>query len=256
MTEVSLAQENNTQTENKIIVALDVSTADEAWKIITEIKSEVGAFKIGLQLFTAAGASFVREVVSGGNKVFLDVKFHDIPNTVAKASIEVARLGVWMFNLHASGGSEMMRRTVSEVSEICEKENLVKPKIIGVTVLTSSDDDTLKETGIAENAESQVLRLAKLSDECGLDGVVASPLEIKAIREKIEREDFLIVTPGVRPESAAQGANFATNDDQKRVKTPKRAVADGADFLVIGRPVLQAENKLKALRQILEEINS
>jgi orotidine-5'-phosphate decarboxylase len=256
MTKVSIAQENNTQTENKIIVALDVPTAGEARKIIAEIKTEVGAFKIGLQLFTAAGASFVREVVEAGNKVFLDVKFHDIPNTVAKASIEAARLGVWMFNLHASGGGEMMRRTVSEVSEICERENLEKPKIIGVTVLTSSDDDTLKETGIAENAESQVLRLAALSAKCGLDGVVASPLEIKAIREKIGREDFLIVTPGVRPESAAQGANVATNDDQKRVKTPKRAVADGANFLVIGRPVLQAENKLKALRQILEEINS
>jgi orotidine-5'-phosphate decarboxylase len=128
--------------------------------------------------------------------------------------------------------------------------------MIGVTVLTSSDDETLKETGIAGNMESQVLRLAKLSAECGLDGVVASPLEIKAIRQKIEREDFLIVTPGLRPEFASQGANFATNDDQKRVKTPNRAVADGANFLVIGRPVLQAENKLKALRQILEEINS
>jgi orotidine-5'-phosphate decarboxylase len=184
------------------------------------------------------------------------VKFHDIPNTVAKASIEVARLGVWMFNLHASGGGEMMRRTVSEVAEICEKESLEKPKIIGVTVLTSSDGETLKETGIAENTVSQVLRLAKLSSESELDGIVASPLETKAIREKIERKDFLIVTPGIRPEFASQGADFATNDDQKRVKTPKRAVADGADFLVIGRPVLQAENKLKALRQILEEINS
>jgi orotidine-5'-phosphate decarboxylase len=254
MTEVSLAQENKTQTENKIIVALDVSTAGEARKIIKEIGSEAGAFKIGLQLFTAAGASFVREVVREGHKVFLDVKFHDIPNTVAKASVEVARLGVWMFNIHASGGSEMMRRTVAEVAEICERENLEKPKIIGVTVLTSSDDETLKETGIAETAESQVLRLAALSAKNGLDGVVASPLEIKAIRQKIEREDFLIVTPGVRPEF--HDANLGTNDDQKRVKTPKAAVADGANFLVIGRPVLQAENKLKALRQILEEINS
>ena len=134
---------NTAKTENKIIVALDVSTADEARKIIKEIGAEVGAFKIGLQLFTAAGASFVREVVSGGSKVFLDVKFHDIPNTVARASVEVARLGVWMFNLHASGGSEMMRRTVAEVAEVCGTENLEKPKIIGVTILTSSDDETL-----------------------------------------------------------------------------------------------------------------
>lgn len=251
MTEVSAAQEKSTKTKNKIIVALDVPTADEARKIIGELGNEAGAFKIGLQLFTAAGASFVREVVERGNKIFLDVKFHDIPNTVAKASIEVARLGVWMFNLHASGGGEMMRRTVSEVSELCDRENIEKPKIIGVTVLTSSDDETLKETGVFEKAESQVLRLAGLSEKCGLDGVVASPLETKAIRQKIKREDFLIVTPGVRT-----GANFATNDDQKRVKTPKTAVADGANFLVIGRPIIQAENKLKALRQILEEIDS
>ncbi len=254
MTEVSMAKE--TQTENKIIVALDVATADEARKIIAEIGGQVGAFKIGLQLFTSAGASFVREVSGAGNRVFLDVKFHDIPNTVAKASIEVVRLGVWMFNLHASGGGEMMRRTVSEVSEICERENLEKPKIIGVTVLTSSDENTLRETGIAETPENQVLRLAKLTAECGLDGVVASPLETKAIRRQIEQKDFLIVTPGVRPEFQTLEADRGTNDDQKRVKTPKAAIADGADYLVIGRPVLQAGNKLKALRQILEEINS
>jgi orotidine-5'-phosphate decarboxylase len=209
-----------------------------------------------LQLFTAAGASFVREAVEAGHRIFLDVKFHDIPNTVAKASVEAARLGVWMFNLHASGGGEMLRRTVSEVGEACERENLSKPKIIGVTVLTSSDEATLREAGINDTAETQVLRLAELADRCGLDGVVASPLEIKAIRRKIPREDFLIVTPGVRPASVQSGADSGTNDDQKRVKTPKGAVADGADFLVIGRPILQADNRLKALRQILEEINS
>lgn len=254
MTEVSMVKE--TQPANKIIVALDVATAGEARKIIAEISGQVGAFKIGLQLFTSAGASFVREVVGAGNKVFLDLKFHDIPNTVAKASIEVARLGVWMFNLHASGGGEMMRQTVSEVSETCERENLEKPKIIGVTVLTSSDEKTLQETGIPETSENQVLRLAELSAKCGLDGVVASPLETKAIRRQIEQKEFLIVTPGVRPESQTLETNRGTNDDQKRVKTPKAAIADGADYLVIGRPVLQAENKLKALRQILEEINS
>lgn len=251
MTEVSAAKE-----KNKIIVALDVPTADEARKIVAELKDEVGALKIGLQLFTSAGAAFVREVIEAGNKVFLDVKFHDIPNTVAKASIEVARLGVWMFNVHASGGGEMMRRTISEVTEVCEKENLERPKIIGVTVLTSSDENTLNETGISGKTETQVLRLAKLTEQSGLDGVVASPLETKAIRENIKRKDFLIVTPGVRPASIIEDANRGTNDDQKRVKTAKAAVADGADFLVIGRPILQADNKLKAVRQILEEINS
>lgn len=256
MSEVSMAKENEPEAKSKIIVALDVATAEEAKKIVAELGGEVGAFKIGLQLFTSAGASFVREIVEGGNKVFLDLKFHDIPNTVAKASVEAARIGVWMFDLHASGGGEMMRRTISEVAEVCERENLERPKIIGVTVLTSSDENTLRETGVSGEVESQVLRLARLSAESGLDGVVASPLEIKAIREKTDAKDFLIVTPGVRPASIIDDANRGTNDDQKRVKTAKTAIADGADFLVIGRPILQAENRLKAVRQILEEINS
>ncbi|HEX9959301.1 MAG TPA: orotidine 5'-phosphate decarboxylase / HUMPS family protein, partial [Pyrinomonadaceae bacterium] len=134
--------------KEKIIVALDVETAAEAREIIGDLRGEVGAFKIGLQLFTAAGASFVREVVGEGVRLFLDVKFHDIPNTAAKASIEVARLGVWMFNIHALGGSEMMKRSVAEVREACERENLRQPKIIGVTVLTSADEKTLSEVGI------------------------------------------------------------------------------------------------------------
>lgn len=256
MTEASMVKENETAAKNKIIVALDVATADEARKIVAELKTEVGAFKVGLQLFTSAGSTFVREIVEAGNKVFLDLKFHDIPNTVAKASVEAARLGVWMFNIHASGGGEMMQRTISEVAETCERENLDRPKIIGVTVLTSSDENTLRETGVSSEVESQVLRLAKLSAENNLDGIVASPLEIKAIRENIERKNFLIVTPGVRPASIIVDANRGTNDDQKRVKTAKTAIADGADFLVIGRPILQAENRLKAVQQILEEINS
>ena len=158
MTEVSTAKDFQIEAKERLIVALDVSTAAAAREIIAELRGEVGAFKIGLQLFTAAGASFVREVVEAGNKIFLDVKFHDIPNTVAKASIEVARLGVWMFNIHASGGGEMMRRTVEEVGEVCEQENLRKPKIIGVTVLTSSDRETLSEIGIDGKNRTQVLK--------------------------------------------------------------------------------------------------
>lgn len=233
--------------KEKLIVALDVSTAKEARIHIADLRQEVGAFKIGLQLFTSAGASFVREVVEGGNKVFLDVKFHDIPNTVAKAAIEVARLGVWMFNVHAIGGSEMMNRTVEEVREVCEKENLAQPKIIGVTVLTSSSQETLSETGIEKEVNSQVVNLAKLTAKCGLDGVVASPLETRLIRQNIDNNKFLIITPGIRP-------SFATNDDQKRVMTPKEAIENGSDFLVIGRPILQADDKIKAVHQILEEI--
>jgi orotidine-5'-phosphate decarboxylase len=235
--------------KEKIIVALDVETADEARKIIGEIGGEVGAFKIGLQLFTAAGASFVRELVAQNIKIFLDVKFHDIPNTVAKASVEAARLGVWMFNIHALGGGEMMRRTVENVREVCAKENLVQPKIIGVTVLTSSNQETLREVGIVPEIDSQVVNLAQLTAKCGLDGVVASPLEVEKIRLNVAEKDFLIVTPGIRP-------NFATNDDQKRVMTPGEAIRQGADYLVIGRPITHSDDKLSAVKQILEEIES
>lgn len=247
MSEPQKAISKMSETKDKIIVPLDVETADEARKIIDEIGNEVGAYKIGLQLFTSAGAGFVQEVVDSGIKLFLDVKFHDIPNTVAKASIEVARLGVWMFNLHALGGSEMMRRTVEEVSEFCDKEKLEKPKIIAVTVLTSSNEQTLAETGIGGKVNEQVLNLAKLTAKCGLDGVVASPLETELIRKNIENPEFLIVTPGIRP-------NFATKDDQKRVMTPKEAVENGSDYLVIGRPIAKADNKLAAVKQILAEI--
>ena len=235
--------------KEKIIVALDVETGREAREIIAELRGEVGAFKIGLQLFTAEGANFVREMVNAGDKIFLDVKFHDIPNTVAKASIEAARLGVWMFNLHALGGGEMMRRTIENVKEVCEKERLACPKIIAVTILTSSDQETLGEIGIANEVERQVLKLAKLTSESGLDGVVASSLEAAKIRAEITNKDFLIVTPGIRPESA-------NTDDQKRITTPVEAVRAGADYLVIGRPITEAENRLQAVDKIVSELSN
>ena len=153
---------------------------------MSELKSEVGAFKIGLQLFTSAGPSFVRELCEWGVKVFLDLKFHDIPNTVAKAGVEAAKLGVWMFNVHALGGSEMMRRTVAEVNEACLKATIDRPKIIGVTVLTSADRSTLDEVGIEREVDEEVLKLARLTAECSLDGVVASPHEVAGIRGRSE----------------------------------------------------------------------
>ena len=249
MFEASAAETRKPESKNQIIVALDVATAEEARQIIKELSGEVGAFKIGLQLFTAAGASFVRETIAAGAKIFLDVKFHDIPNTVARAATEAARLGVWMVNVHALGGAEMMRKTVEAVREVCAKENLEQPKIIGVTVLTSSNQATLREVGIETETREEVLKLAGLAAECELDGVVASPLEIEAIRAQVEKPNFLVVTPGIRP-------NFATNDDQKRVMTAKDAMAAGADYLVIGRPILQAENRLAAVRKISEEIET
>ena len=234
------------KSEKRVIVALDVETPDEARIIIRELGSEVGAFKIGLQLFTAAGPEFVREVAAE-HRVFLDLKFHDIPTTVAKAGVEAARLGVWMFNVHAIGGSEMMRATVQAADAACEGENLTRPLIIGVTVLTSSDANTLRETGIERAAEAQVLHLAGLAAECGLDGVVSSPMEISSIKSSVTKPSFVIVTPGVRPD-------FATNDDQKRVMTPRQAVSQGADYLVIGRPIVQAEDRVAALRRVNEEM--
>ena len=231
----------------KLIIALDVESASEALSLVRELNPYVGAFKIGLQLFTGAGPLVVSELVNAGARIFLDLKFHDIPNTVAKASVEAARLGVWMFNVHASGGSEMMRTAAREVAEVCERESLKRPRMIAVTVLTSSDESTLREVGIVNETKKQVVNLASLTAECGLDGVVASPREIGAIRSGIDRNDFLIVTPGIRQV-------FATKDDQKRVMTPAEAVREGASHLVIGRPVTGARDRVEAVGKIIDEI--
>lgn len=249
MTDSTTARSPETKASDWIIVALDVETAGEAREIVTELRGQVGAFKIGMQLFTAAGAAFVRELCEAGDRVFLDLKFHDIPNTVAKAGVEAARLGVWMFNVHALGGSEMMRRTVAEVGEFCERSGIDKPKIIAVTILTSSNANTLAEIGVERDIDAQVLSLAKLTAECGLDGVVASPLEAEIIRREVSSPRFLIVTPGIR-------LDFATNDDQKRVMTPGEALSRGSDYLVIGRPIVKAENRPSAVKQICQEIES
>jgi orotidine-5'-phosphate decarboxylase len=247
MTEAQTAAVETIQPRDRIIIALDVDNADAARRIVTETSTYVGAYKIGLQLFVAAGPSFVREMCGLGHKVFLDLKFHDIPNTVVKAGVEAARLGVWMFNVHALGGNEMMRRVVTEVGEACESESIAMPKIIAVTVLTSSSDDTLQEIGIEEAAGDLALRLAVEARSAGLAGVVASPHEARAIRERCGSK-FLIVTPGVRPAGA-------TNDDQKRVMTPAEAINRGADHLVVGRPVTAAADPCEAAKQIFNELS-
>src|SRR5215813_9356005 len=179
---------------DKLIVALDVDTAERAFHLVDILRDSVGMFKVGMQLFTAAGPDLVRRIVSSGSRVFLDLKYHDIPNTVALAGIEATRLGVSIFNIHASGGTEMMKRTVQAVAETAQRENLTKPKVIGVTVLTSVDRQTLQQIGIEEEAQPVVTRLAVLAQECGLDGVVASAREIKTIRETVSQSPFLIVT--------------------------------------------------------------
>jgi orotidine-5'-phosphate decarboxylase len=247
MTEAKTAVRAFTQARDRLIVALDVESAAEARRLVSELSEFAGAFKVGLQLFTSAGPSFVSELCKAGVKVFLDLKFHDIPNTVAKAGIEATRLGVWMFNVHASGGNEMMRTTVSEVSAFCEKEGTARPLMIGVTVLTSSADDTLKQIGIETSADDQVMRLSGLAKDSGLDGVVASPRESERIKAELGPR-FFVVAPGVRPINAS-------NDDQKRVMTPSDAIRAGVDHLVVGRPITAASDPALAAKKILQEIS-
>lgn len=230
--------------KDKIIIALDLPNAQAAREAVAQLRGQVGMFKIGSQLFTAAGPALVREIVAQGERVFLDLKFHDIPNTVAAASVEAVRLGVAMFNVHASGGREMMRRTAEAVAETCAREGLTPPITLGVTVLTSSDAATLAECGVNAEPAAQVQRLARLTAESGLSGVVASPHEVALIRANVTRPDFVIVTPGVRPAGAA-------HDDQKRVMTPAAAFEAGADYLVIGRAVLRAPDPVAAVQALL-----
>ncbi|MEP6925298.1 MAG: orotidine-5'-phosphate decarboxylase [Pyrinomonadaceae bacterium] len=262
---MSEIQNPKSKIQNPLIVALDVPTASEARVIFDELRETGCAFKIGMQLFTAAGSQFVRELIEEGAKIFLDLKFHDIPNTVANAGVEAARLGVWMFNVHALGGREMMERTVLAVRETAVKENLPSPKIIAVTVLTSSNRENLREVGIESEPLEQVLKLAKMASDCNLDGVVASPQEASRIKtenkqRKINNEksnNFFIVTPGIRFESKIQNPKpKIESDDQKRTLSPFDAIKAGADYLVVGRPILQAADKRKATQDILAEITS
>jgi orotidine-5'-phosphate decarboxylase len=237
-----------TNAKDKLIVALDVDRPTRALELFDSLRDYVGVFKIGTQLFTAAGPDIVRQIVSRGGRVFLDLKYHDIPNTVAAGGVEATRLGVSIFNIHASGGSEMMKRTADAVAETAAREGLTKPTVIGVTVLTSTDQETLRQIGIDNEPQSVVKRLALLAQISGLDGVVASAHEIKIIREAVPRSGFVIVTPGMR--SAAN-----SSDDQRRVTTVGQAISAGADYVVVGRPILNAESPAKAARAFLHEIN-
>ena len=232
---------------DKIVVALDVAGRDAALHLVEQLTGVVGMFKVGKQLFTAEGPQLVREIVAGGGRVFLDLKFHDIPNTVAGAAQSAARLGVSLFNLHALGGSEMLRAAALAVQNYAAG-SAARPKVLGVTVLTSMNDASLAEVGIPRTADEMVARLARLARDAGLDGVVASPREIRLIREQVAGEDFIILTPGIRPAWSASG-------DQKRVATPAEAIRDGADYLVIGRAITDAKEPRAAAERILEEIS-
>ena len=219
--------------KDKVLVALDVES-DDALRLADTLRGSVGGFKVGSRLFTAEGPAMVRALTGRGDRVFLDLKFHDIPNTVATAAAAATELGVWMINVHASGGTAMMRAARDAAHESAAKLNLAPPIVIAVTVLTSMNQAALRETGIVIDLQDQVLRLAELTKEAGLDGVVASPRETRAIRTRCGA-DFTIVTPGIRGGTAA-----ASKDDQERTMTPSEAVAAGASYLVVGRPIIAA----------------
>ena len=234
-------------TSEKIILALDVDDCDYAVELVEKFSPHIGIFKVGLELHTVAGSRIIEEIHKRDRKVFLDLKFHDIPTTVAKAGMAAARLGVFMFNVHASGGHDMMTRCRDDVVNLCLKENLSKPRIIAVTVLTSMSQEVLKhEVGIQHSLKTQVRHLAGLTLKAGLDGVVASAQEAEMIRGHCGR-GFMIVTPGIRP-------SWAAEDDQVRMMTPRKAVQSGADYLVMGRAILNHENPAKAIQLIQDEI--
>ena len=232
----------------RLIVALDVPSYSEAERLIKDISGPVKYFKVGSQLFTACGPKIVELIKAQGGKIFLDLKFHDIPTTVAKAAVAAVELGVDMFNLHSMGGFQMMEEAANAAIEACSLFKKPKPVILGVTVLTSFDEATFSDVlgapgrGIPE----QVLHLARLTKSAGLDGVVASPQEIELLRKNIGK-DFVILTPGIRPLDAEAG-------DQKRILTPGQAIALGADYLVVGRPITGAKDRNAAANNIQKEI--
>lgn len=218
--------------KDKIIVALDVKTIKEEERLLDILSPHIRIFKIGMELFYSCGAKAVDIVKKYDREVFLDLKFHDIPNTVSNASKVAAKLGVFMFNVHASGGRDMMKAAVEGAKEESERQGLDRPIILGVTVLTSM-----------ESSEKEVLGLVRSARDSGLDGVVASPKEAGMIRKEIGK-DFLIVTPGIRPEGSSK-------DDQKRIATPQEAFRAGADYIVIGRPVIKAKDPASVIASIV-----
>ena len=232
--------------KEKLIIALDVETPSKALELVRELQPVAGMFKVGSQLFTAAGPQIVRDIIALESKVFLDLKFHDIPHQVAGAARSAAELGVSLFTIHASGGSEMMRRAVESVEEVAQRSG-VRSKVLAISVLTSIDATILAQIGVTSSPQESVLRLVRLAESARVDGVVASPNEIQTIRNAVSNREFLIVTPGIRP---------AANEtrDQKRVATPAAAIAAGASYLVVGRPITGAYDPLAAAQEIIAEM--
>ena len=235
---------------DQLLIALDVESGRRALELAASLRDVAGGFKVGKRLFTAEGPAIVRALVAQGSRVFLDLKFHDIPNTVAAAAAEATKLGVWMLNVHAAGGRRMMRAAADGAREAAAAQGTRAPLVIGVTVLTSMNYESLRETGVAASVLDQVARLAALAQDSGLDGVVASPQEIALIRARCG-PGFAIVTPGVRGGAAAAGP-----DDQERTMGPAEAVAAGASYLVVGRPIIAAEDPRAAAERIAREVEA
>jgi orotidine-5'-phosphate decarboxylase len=229
--------------QDRIIIALDVDTRREALEWVSRLRGRVGLFKIGSQLFTSEGPTLVREIVRQGEKVFLDLKFHDIPNTVAKSVLVAAELGVTMLTLHASGGSKMMGSAVEALNRSGSGR---RPLLLGVTVLTSLAGEEFDAIGFSDSVESQVVHLAKLAEQSGLDGVVASPSELALLRSQL-KTSTRIITPGIRPAGGVA-------HDQSRIATPAAAIQAGADYLVIGRPITASPDPLAILEAITHSL--
>ena len=227
----------------RVIIALDVSSREEALHLLKQLRDLVGMFKVGSQLFMTAGPSIVQEIIRNGGNVFLDLKFHDIPNTVTQAAVEAAKLGVSMMTVHAAGGRAMMEAIARELGE---KFGDRKPRVVAVTVLTSLDTRALFEMGWEQPVDQQVERLALLAQDSGIDGVVCSPREIQLVR-KVVNPQFKIVTPGIRlPDQS--------HNDQQRVATPREALSSGADYIVLGRAVTGERDPRTALQRLLDTL--
>jgi orotidine-5'-phosphate decarboxylase len=239
------------QLTDRILVALDVESADEALRLAGALRGTVGGFKIGSRLFTAEGPSIVRTLADNGDRVFLDLKFHDIPNQVAGAAAAAARLGVWMLNVHAAGGAAMMRAAKEAAGDAARGRQA--PLVIAVTVLTSLNQAALRDTGVVIDLMDQVLRLSELARDAGLDGVVASPRETAAIRSRCGAA-FQIVTPGIRGGAQGSGQAAVKDDDQKRTMSASEAVAAGSSYLVVGRPIIAAPDPRQAAETIARSL--